>query len=79
MANCENCIKADVCKHYEPKSTIACKHYAEAAKHGHWEYGEERNGSVYAYCTACHRKMNFNCYGYPHCPLCGASLGGKQE
>ena len=30
MANCKNCIKADVCKNYESKSTIACKHYAEA-------------------------------------------------
>ena len=47
----------------------------EPVKHGHWEYGEERNGSVYAYCTACRRKMNFNCYGYPHCPLCGARNG----
>lgn len=29
MANCENCIHNEVCKNYEPKSTIACERYKD--------------------------------------------------
>lgn len=51
MANCEKCVKADVCKNYEPKSTIACKHYAEAVVKckGCKYYRNHPNGLCYAH------------------------------
>ena len=42
-------------------------------KHGTWYHGTE-NGAVYAKCSACGRKMNYSCYGYAYCALCGARM-----
>lgn len=47
-------------------------------KHGKWSRGIENSGSVYAHCSACNRKMNDYCYGYLHCPMCGAIMDGKE-
>ena len=44
MANCEKCIKSDVCKNYEPKSTRACTHYVDKndnVRYGRWIYDED--------------------------------------
>lgn len=42
-------------------------------KRGRWE----RAADGAAYCTACKRKMNPSLYGYAHCALCGAEMGGE--
>ena len=47
-------------------------------KHGTWYHGTE-NGAVYAKCSACGRKMNYSCYGYAYCALCGARMDGKPK
>ena len=47
-------------------------------KHGTWYHGTE-HGAVYAKCSACGRKMNYSCYGYAYCALCGARMGGEQN
>ena len=46
----------------------------QEVKHGKWIRGEGLSGSRYAHCSACKRKMNEFCYGYFHCPLCGAKM-----
>lgn len=71
MANCENCIKSDVCKNYEPKSTVACEHYVESICHGHWNIG-------YFYdrvCSCClHPDNDLSDYAHDYCPNCGAKM-----
>lgn len=59
MANCENCIKSDVCKNYEPKSTVACEHYSEPIKHGVWEreIGDAHSNGIVYYCTSCGKNI----------------------
>lgn len=47
-------------------------------KHGTWYHGTE-NGAVYAKCSACGRKMNYSCYGYAYCALCGARMDGTPK
>lgn len=47
-------------------------------KHGIWYHGTE-NGAVYAKCSACGRKMNYSCYGYAYCALCGARMDGERK
>ena len=47
--------------------------------HGKWYHGIEKCGSVYAKCSACGRKMNYSCYGYAYCALCGARMDGKMK
>jgi hypothetical protein len=47
-------------------------------RHGTWYHGTE-NGVVYAKCSACGRKMNYSCYGYAYCALCGARMDGKRR
>lgn len=49
----------------------------QEVRHGKWSIGKEPSGSVYAHCSACNRKMNDFCYGYLHCPMCGAQMDGK--
>ena len=51
----------------------------EEVKHGEWSIGKEPSGSVYAYCSACKRKMSPSCYGYARCALCGAKMDGGNE
>lgn len=46
-------------------------------KHGLWGYVGK--SSPAAYCNACNRKMDIKCFGYPHCPMCGAIMDGKCE
>ena len=82
MANCENCIKSDVCKYYEPKSTVACERYSEPVRHGHW-ICENLGFSTYRYrCSECG-----NIYGqdqieeFKHskfCGDCGAKMDGNK-
>lgn len=81
MANCENCFKADVCRYYEPKSTVACEHYFEHAAapvvHGHWTISDIPNSTL-CVCSAC----GYSCgaYTYRYCPNCGAKMdkGGNE-
>ena len=47
-------------------------------RHGTWYHGTE-NGAVYAKCSACGKKMNYSCYGYAYCALCGARMDGKRK
>lgn len=47
-------------------------------RHGTWYHGTE-NGAVYAKCSACGRKMNYSCYGYAYCALCGARMDGDRS
>ena len=78
MANCENCIKSDVCKYYEPKSTVACEHYSEPVRHAKWELIDEcANEGVY--CSNCHKKVYRAEYANQkvksnYCPNCGAKM-----
>ena len=80
MANCENCIKSDVCKYYEPKSTVACERYSEPVRHGHWidrgGFGSLNNGFIPKYkCSVCngilHSKRSY-------CGDCGAKMDGNK-
>lgn len=87
MANCEKCIKSDVCKHYEPGSTSACEHYAEAPKYAHWvndgfweytcsECGEDAPYTIDEY-TGGYGALRFDYYHNnltPYCPGCGAEM-----
>lgn len=74
MANCKNCVKADVCKHYEPKSTTACKHYAEPAKHSKWEISCD---GYYPYCKECQYEPPRETGMTDYCPNCGAKMDGE--
>ena len=74
MANCENCIKADVCKHYEPKSKAACEHYSEPVRHGHWI---ECNYGLTFECSECKYPTEYNLTDY--CPNCGAKMDGDKN
>lgn len=85
MANCENCIKSDVCKYYEPKSTVACERYSEPVLHGHWI----QRGRIIAYyeCSECHCSIdqephyNYsdNIMVFPkYCEYCGAKMDGNK-
>lgn len=47
-------------------------------RHGTWYHGTE-HGAVYAKCSACKRKMNYSCYGYAYCALCGARMDGERR
>ena len=47
-------------------------------RHGTWYHGTEY-GAVYAKCSACGRKMNYSCYGYAYCALCGARMDGTPK
>ena len=47
-------------------------------RHGTWYHGTE-NGAVYAKCSACGMKMNYSCYGYAYCALCGARMDGERS
>lgn len=46
-------------------------------KRGAWSRGKESSGGIYAHCSACDTKMDYSCYGYAYCPLCGARMDGK--
>lgn len=30
-------------------------------------------------CTGCKSRVSASAYGYPHCPLCGAKMNGKDD
>ena len=88
MANCENCIKSDVCKYYEPKSTVACERYSEPVRHGHWKgyitsafYGCDDEGEPiyrdanFNVCSECGRKTVVK---EKFCPNCGAKMDGNK-
>ena len=47
-------------------------------RHGTWYHGTE-HGAVYAKCSACGREMNYSCYGYAYCALCGAKMDGERR
>lgn len=83
MANCEKCIKSDVCKHYEPGSTSACEHYAEPPKYAHWvddgwqEYTCSECGADAPYNVDFDRQYGVDYYHNnltPYCPDCGAEM-----
>ena len=82
MANCENCIKSDVCKYYEPKSTVACERYSMPVRHAKWELIDECvNEGVY--CSNCHKKIYRAEYANQkvksnYCPNCGAKMDGNE-
>ena len=82
MANCENCIKSDVCKYYEPKSTVACERYSKIIRHAKWELIDECvNEDVY--CSNCHKKIYRAEYANQkvksnYCPNCGAKMDGNE-
>ena len=71
MANCENCTKKDVCKYYEPKSTVACEHFSEPVRHGRWNTGYFHD-RVCSYCL--HPDNDINDYAHNYCPNCGAKM-----
>ncbi len=90
MEHCKKCIKYDICEWHQnmiPDNIVtffphneSCPMFKNKAdfaevKHGKWTNGIE-NGSAYAHCSACNRKMNISCYGYAHCSLCGAIMDG---
>ena len=76
MANCEKCVKKDVCREYEPNSMKACGHYAdEDGSHSKWEISCD---GYYPYCRKCGkeppgREMT------DYCPSCGARMDGKER
>ena len=80
MANCENCIKSDVCKYYEPKSTVACERYSEPVHHGHWITQEGWTPDDYYYtCSICNEDFYMivgtpSDNNYKFCPHCGAKM-----
>ncbi len=78
MANCENCVKSGVCKYYEPKSTVACEHYSEPVRHGHWV-----NENFYTRCSVCGKMAIYDKYGQEvesdYCPKCGARMDGDAD
>lgn len=47
-------------------------------RHGTWYHGND-GGAIYAKCSACGRKMNYSCYGYAYCCLCGARMDGERS
>ena len=47
-------------------------------RHGTWYHGND-GGAIYAKCSACGRKMNYSCYGYAYCCLCGARMDGERK
>ena len=71
MANCENCIKSDVCKYYEPKSTVACERYSKPVRHGHWIVIETGFDEI-SECSLCGYATNK--YGLNFCPDCGSKM-----
>ena len=87
MANCENCIKSDVCKYYEPKSTVACERYSEPVKRGHWidrtiwwgGFGQARRE-----CSCCGTVFEGRAFsrksgiGFKYCEECGAKMDGNE-
>ena len=88
MANCENCIKSDVCKYYESKSTVACERYSASVLHGHWKgyitsafYGCDDEGEPiyrdanFNVCSECGRKTVVK---EKFCPNCGAKMDGNK-
>ena len=48
-------------------------------RHGTWYHGTTESGLLYAECSACGRKMNYTCYGYAYCALCGARMDGERR
>ena len=79
MANCENCIKSDVCKYYEPKSTVACERYSKPVLHGHW-IAEYDCGYITPHCSECgetaltKEETSYDYVYSSYCPRCGAKL-----
>ena len=82
MANCENCIKSDVCKYYEPKSTVACECYSEPVLHGHW-IEEYDCGYITPHCSECgetaltKEETSYDYVYSSYCPRCGARMDGN--
>ena len=82
MANCENCIKSDVCKYYEPKSTVACERYSEPIRHGHW-IEEYDCGYITPHCSECgetaltKEETSYEYVYSSYCPRCGARMDGN--
>ena len=82
MANCENCIKSDVCKYYEPKSTVACERYSASVLHGHW-IAEYDCGYITPHCSECgetaltKEKTSYDYVYSSYCPRCGARMDGN--
>ena len=84
MANCENCIKSDVCKYYEPKSTVAFERYSAPVRHGHWirvkgiiqcnicGFGLFPDGYFFENGECTH--SNEQDYRLNFCPNCGAKM-----
>nr|DAU71498.1 MAG TPA: putative cytoplasmic protein [Caudoviricetes sp.] len=73
MANCKSCAKADVCRYYEPKSTAACRHYAEQ------EMTNADSKLVHECCQNCDSEISME-WDVPKqgfkafCPVCGKVL-----
>ena len=74
MANCENCIKSDVCKYYEPKSTVACERYSEPVRHGHWITMGDCGVTS---CSCCGWNIE-ECIEDEYCRECGAKMDGNK-
>ena len=79
MANCENCIKSDGCKYYEPKSTVACERYSEPVLHGHW-ITEYDCGYITPHCSECgetaltKEETGYDYVYSSYCPHCGTKM-----
>lgn len=71
MTNCEKCVKADVCKYYEPKSAVACEYYETTGTEGKWDWNVGMNINRERYCNVCKKLINTNNI-WNYCPNCGA-------
>lgn len=79
MANCEICFKADVCRYYEPKSTVACEHYSAPVHHGHWILVNRPVDLIdWEECSVCGYE-NFYFSRFKFCPNCGAKMEDEEE
>lgn len=82
MANCEKCIKSDVCRHFEPKSTIACEHYVDKTerRHGYWVCKYLGYGANVYECSCCGGRFGEDeIREWKHvnfCADCGAVMDG---
>lgn len=85
MANCENCIKAGVCKYYEPKSTVACEHYVKSVINAYWipQFVSKRGLSKHFVCSECAEWVvtahKVKMIKSKYCPNCGAKMFGKDN